>query len=150
MLGFSEEEAIKEANRCLNCNCCSSSDQIFEDFEKAIDSSGVMISQYGDQANMSSLNAIDYLEIPRSVIGILNQNDIEPVALADEKCCGHDALWRGDLNIKVISLSSKSSFLVFFESAFSVSETCISSFNIVSGFTLFNSSSTSFSLTFKS
>jgi Fe-S oxidoreductase len=96
-LGFSNEEAIKEANRCLNCNMCSNSDQIFEDFEKAVDSTGVMISHYGDQPNMPSLNAIDYLEIPRSVIGILNQNDIEPVVLADEKCCGHDALWRGDI-----------------------------------------------------
>ncbi len=96
-LGFSNEEAIKEANRCLNCNMCSNSDQIFEDFEKAVDSNGVMISHYGDQPNMPSLNAIDYLEIPRSVIGILNQNDIEPVVLADEKCCGHDALWRGDI-----------------------------------------------------
>jgi len=96
-LGFSNEEAIKEANRCLNCNMCNSNDQIFEDFEKGIDSTGVMISHYGDQPNMPSLNAIDYLEIPRSVIGILNQNDIKPVVLADEKCCGHDALWRGDI-----------------------------------------------------
>ena len=40
-------------------------------------------NQYAIQA--FELNAIDYLEIPRSVIGILNQNDIEPVVLADEK-----------------------------------------------------------------
>jgi len=96
-LGFSEEEAIKEANRCLNCNCCSSYDQIIEDFEEAVESTGVMLCNYGDQANIPSLNAIDYLEIPKSVIGILNQNEIEPVVLPDEKCCGHDAYWRGDI-----------------------------------------------------
>jgi NADPH-dependent glutamate synthase beta subunit-like oxidoreductase len=96
-LGFTEEQAIKEANRCLNCNCCCNSDQIPEDFEKALDASGIMISNYGSQDNMSSLNAPDYLEIPKSVIGILNQNNIVPVVLSGEKCCGHDAIWRGDV-----------------------------------------------------
>ncbi|MFX1500929.1 MAG: heterodisulfide reductase-related iron-sulfur binding cluster [Promethearchaeota archaeon] len=95
-LGFTEEQAKKEANRCLNCNCCCNSDQIPEDFEKALDSSGVMICDYGSQNNWRSLNAPDYLEIPKSVIGILNQNDIVPVVLSEEKCCGHDSLWRGD------------------------------------------------------
>ena len=96
-LGFSEEQAKKEANRCLNCNCCCNSDQIPEDFEKALDASGVMICNYGNQDNWRSLNAPDYLEIPKRVIGILNQNDIIPVLLPEEKCCGHDSLWRGDL-----------------------------------------------------
>ncbi|MHA1985458.1 MAG: heterodisulfide reductase-related iron-sulfur binding cluster [Promethearchaeota archaeon] len=95
-LGFTEEQAKKEANRCLNCNLCCNSDQIPEDFEKSLDASGIMIANYGNQDNWSSLNAPDYLEIPKSVIGILNQNDIVPVVLPEEKCCGHDAIWRGD------------------------------------------------------
>ncbi|KKN11942.1 hypothetical protein LCGC14_1021530, partial [marine sediment metagenome] len=95
-LGFTEDQAKKEANRCLNCNCCSNSDQIPEDFEKAQDASGIMISNYGSQDNWNSLNAPDYLEIPKSVIGLLNQNNIVPVVLPEEKCCGHDAIWRGD------------------------------------------------------
>ena len=60
--------------------------------------SGVMICDYGSQSNWRSLNAPDYLDIPRRVIGILNQNDIVPVVLPEEKCCGHDALWRGDVD----------------------------------------------------
>ncbi|MFW9873379.1 MAG: heterodisulfide reductase-related iron-sulfur binding cluster [Candidatus Thorarchaeota archaeon] len=96
-LGFSEEQAKREANRCLNCNCCCNPDQIPEDFEKALDDSGVMICNYGSQDNWRSLNAPDYLEIPKRVIGILNQNDIVPVIFPEEKCCGHDSLWRGDL-----------------------------------------------------
>ena len=96
-LGYTEEQAKREANRCLNCNCCSNSDQIPEDFEKALDASGIMISNYGSQDNWGSLNAPDYLEIPKSAIGILNQKDIIPVVLPEEKCCGHDALWRGDV-----------------------------------------------------
>jgi len=95
-LGYSEEQAIKEANRCLNCNCCSNSDQIPEDYNAALDSSGIMIANYGNQANMRSYNSTDYLTIPKSVIGILNQNDIVPVVLAEEKCCGHDIIWQGD------------------------------------------------------
>jgi len=95
-LGYTEEQAIKEANRCLNCNCCSNSDQIPEDYNAALDSSGVMIANYGSQANMPSYNSPDYLTIPKSVIGILNQNDIVPVVLSEEKCCGHDIIWQGD------------------------------------------------------
>jgi len=97
-LGFKEDEAIREANRCLNCNCCSSADQILDDYEKSKDSSGVMICNYGNQANLPSQNAIDYLDIPKSVIGLLNHNKIVPTVLSQEKCCGHDALWRGDVD----------------------------------------------------
>jgi len=96
-LGYTEEQAKKEANRCLNCNCCCSYDQIPEDFDKYIDKKGVMICDYGTQNNMPSLNAPNFLEIPKNIIGILNNNEIHPVVLADEKCCGHDLLWRGDL-----------------------------------------------------
>ncbi|KKL14926.1 hypothetical protein LCGC14_2510740, partial [marine sediment metagenome] len=93
-LGYSEKQAVEEANRCLNCNCCCSYDQILEDFNT--DDSGVMVSNYSDQRNLSSQNAIDYQNIPKSTIGILNQNDVKPVVLANEKCCGHDLLWQGD------------------------------------------------------
>ncbi|NVM18719.1 MAG: FAD-dependent oxidoreductase [Candidatus Lokiarchaeota archaeon] len=95
-LGFTEEQAIKEANRCLNCNCCSNSDQIPEDYTGALDSSGVMVCNYGNQDNLLSYNATNYLTVPKSVIGILNQNEIVPVVLPDEKCCGHDIIWQGD------------------------------------------------------
>jgi Fe-S oxidoreductase len=82
----------------LNCNCCCNSDQIPEDFEKALDNSGIMICDYGSQEIWPSINAPNYYEIPKSVIGILNQNDIVPVVLPEEKCCGHDILWRGDID----------------------------------------------------
>jgi heterodisulfide reductase subunit D len=36
------------------------------------------------------------LEVPRSVLGLLNRMGIEPVISNDERCCGHDALWGGD------------------------------------------------------
>jgi NADPH-dependent glutamate synthase beta subunit-like oxidoreductase len=97
-LGFTEEQAKKEANRCLNCNCCCNSDQMPEDYEKLLDASGVMICDYGTQESWPSLNAPNYFEIPKSVVGILNQNDIIPVVLPQEKCCGHDSLWRGDID----------------------------------------------------
>jgi Fe-S oxidoreductase len=57
-----------------------------------------MISNYGSQENWSSLNAPDYPDIPKSLIGLLNQNNIVPVVLPEEKCCGHDATWRGDVD----------------------------------------------------
>ncbi|UCH11436.1 MAG: (Fe-S)-binding protein [Fidelibacterota bacterium] len=36
------------------------------------------------------------LEAAQSSIRILNRLGIEPVLLADERCCGHDLLWNGD------------------------------------------------------
>ncbi len=97
-LGYSKEQAIDEATRCLNCNSCYSYDQILEDYNALCDSSGIMICHYGDQPNLYSLNTIDFLEIPRNVIGLLNLNDIVPVVLSDEKCCGHDSTCKGDVN----------------------------------------------------
>lgn len=35
-------------------------------------------------------------DIARSAIRALNQLDIEPVIVAEERCCGHDLLWGGD------------------------------------------------------
>jgi len=39
---------------------------------------------------------LNMVEIGRSVLKILNRMDIEPVVLADERCCGHDLIWSGD------------------------------------------------------
>jgi Fe-S oxidoreductase len=41
---------------------------------------------------------INYINTPKTIIGLLNENDIIPVVL-NEKCCGHDILWgKGDIN----------------------------------------------------
>lgn len=37
------------------------------------------------------------LRIPQSVVRILNRVGVKPALLSDEKCCGHDLLWTGDL-----------------------------------------------------
>lgn len=37
------------------------------------------------------------VEIARSVVYILNRVGIEPAILPDERCCGHDLLWEGDV-----------------------------------------------------
>ncbi len=37
------------------------------------------------------------LEIARSAVKVLNHLGIEPIVLADERCCGHDLLWEGDV-----------------------------------------------------
>ncbi len=39
---------------------------------------------------------VDTLSIARDSIRLLNFLDIEPVLLAQERCCGHDLLWTGD------------------------------------------------------
>jgi Fe-S oxidoreductase len=36
------------------------------------------------------------VEIARSAVKILNHLGVEPIVLADERCCGHDQLWEGD------------------------------------------------------
>jgi len=38
------------------------------------------------------------MEIARAVVKILNHLGIEPQVLADERCCGHDLLWEGDVD----------------------------------------------------
>jgi len=40
---------------------------------------------------------VDYSQITEGTIKILNQVGIKPVILDNEKCCGHDSLWSGDL-----------------------------------------------------
>ena len=37
------------------------------------------------------------LDIPKASLRVLNRLGIEPMILPDEKCCGHDALWTGDV-----------------------------------------------------
>jgi len=40
---------------------------------------------------------VEALTIARNTLKILNYFDIKPQILADEKCCGHDFFWNGDL-----------------------------------------------------
>jgi heterodisulfide reductase subunit D len=40
---------------------------------------------------------VDTLSIARDSIRLLNFLDIEPVLLPQERCCGHDLLWTGDI-----------------------------------------------------
>jgi Fe-S oxidoreductase len=40
---------------------------------------------------------IDGINIGRSAIKLLNALGIEPMVLADERCCGHDQYWQGDM-----------------------------------------------------
>ena len=37
------------------------------------------------------------LDITRANLKILNRLGVKPMLLSDEKCCGHDALWTGDI-----------------------------------------------------
>ncbi|MBC7248759.1 MAG: (Fe-S)-binding protein [Anaerolineae bacterium] len=38
------------------------------------------------------------VDIARAAVRVLNALDIVPAVLADERCCGHDLLWQGDVN----------------------------------------------------
>jgi Fe-S oxidoreductase len=40
---------------------------------------------------------IEGVEIARAAVMILNQLGIAPQVMADERCCGHDQLWEGDI-----------------------------------------------------
>jgi len=40
---------------------------------------------------------LDLLKIPQSVMKVLNKVGIKPAVLGNEKCCGHDLLWTGDM-----------------------------------------------------
>ncbi len=39
------------------------------------------------------------LETARSILTLLNRMGVEPVISNDERCCGHDALWSGDVDL---------------------------------------------------
>jgi len=38
------------------------------------------------------------VEIAQSAVRLLNALDIEPMVMADERCCGHDLLWEGEVD----------------------------------------------------
>jgi len=40
---------------------------------------------------------VETLGIAKASLEVLNRLGIEPMLLANEKCCGHDALWTGDM-----------------------------------------------------
>ncbi|MDD2777363.1 MAG: (Fe-S)-binding protein [Methanocellales archaeon] len=40
---------------------------------------------------------VNSLDIARSTVKILNRIGIKPVVMPDERCCGHDLFWTGDL-----------------------------------------------------
>jgi Fe-S oxidoreductase len=40
---------------------------------------------------------IDGIDIAQAAVKILNHMGIEPIILGDERCCGHDQLWEGDI-----------------------------------------------------
>jgi heterodisulfide reductase subunit D len=40
---------------------------------------------------------VEGIEIARAAVKILNYLGIEPQVMADERCCGHDQLWEGDV-----------------------------------------------------
>jgi NADPH-dependent glutamate synthase beta subunit-like oxidoreductase/Fe-S oxidoreductase len=96
-LPLTEESAIQEASRCLNCNICCSPDQKYDVYVNSCDESNLQECNYGIQPVIPYYNALDFLSIPRTVIGLLNHKQIVPVVLSNEKCCGHDSLWRGDI-----------------------------------------------------
>ena len=41
---------------------------------------------------------VNSLKIAKAAVKILNRADVEPVLLKNERCCGHDLLWAGDLD----------------------------------------------------
>jgi len=93
---YTEDSAKQEASRCLNCNICSSPDQSVDIFVKECNENNIQKCHYGIQPPIRYINTVDYLQIPKVVIGLLNQKDIKPVVLSNEKCCGHDSLWQGN------------------------------------------------------
>ena len=40
---------------------------------------------------------VEGIEIARAAVKILNHLGVQPQVLADERCCGHDQLWEGDV-----------------------------------------------------
>jgi heterodisulfide reductase subunit D len=46
---------------------------------------------------MFKTQGFEGIEIARAAVKILNYLGIEPQVMADERCCGHDQLWEGDV-----------------------------------------------------
>jgi Fe-S oxidoreductase len=42
---------------------------------------------------------LDLVETHRAALELIRSTGIEPAVMADERCCGHDALWAGDLDL---------------------------------------------------
>ena len=55
---------------------------------------GVFIGCFGTMESVFSGYGVDYREMAKSTIKILNLGGFDPVIL-DTKCCGHDAYWSG-------------------------------------------------------
>jgi heterodisulfide reductase subunit D len=49
-------------------------------------------------ATIFEKQGVEVLKIAKSVVKILNRLGIQPQVLADERCCGHDQLWQGDMD----------------------------------------------------
>ncbi|MDH7508978.1 MAG: (Fe-S)-binding protein [Methanomassiliicoccales archaeon] len=65
---------------------------------------------------------IDFLQIPRAAVKLLNAVGIEPRVLESERCCGHDQYWLGNddlfiqlagLNLKAIESSGAEEVITF-------------------------------------
>ena len=51
------------------------------------------------------------LDTARAAIRLLNAAGIEPVVLADERCCGHDAKWHGDVEtFQALAIANTTTF----------------------------------------
>jgi len=48
------------------------------------------------EAFFKDLN-VESIEVARSTVRVLNHLGVEPQVLPDERCCGHDLLWSGDI-----------------------------------------------------
>ncbi|MEE9599727.1 MAG: (Fe-S)-binding protein, partial [Anaerolineales bacterium] len=75
-------------------------DWIEDDLQVSEDSDTVFFTgclPYYDAA-FSQLD-IEGIDITRAALKILNYLGIEPIVLKDERCCGHDQYWQGDMNI---------------------------------------------------
>jgi len=75
-------------------------DWIEDDLQISEDSDTVFFTgclPYYDAA-FSQLD-IEGIDITRAALKILNYLGIEPIVLKDERCCGHDQYWQGDMNI---------------------------------------------------
>ena len=48
-------------------------------------------------------------QVAQAGVRILNELGVEPLLLADERCCGHDLLWEGDIDgfLKLAQLNAE-------------------------------------------
>ncbi len=96
-IGLDVEQATKEALRCLKCGTCHSCDFDSNSCNEGRDWSEFELNPLEDRDLLGQINEVNYLNIPISVVEILNLAGITPVVSPEEKCCGHDLYWQGDL-----------------------------------------------------